>query len=335
MQRHQLSPFILVMFITGAIDSIRNLPSMALFGQHILLFYGIAVLGFLIPTALITAELSLQTPQRAGIFAWCNDHLNPKAGLMAIWLQWVNTLVWFPSILAFIANTAAYLIDPQLATHPGFTIGCMLGLYWLLTLINCFGVKVSAQFTSVCTVLGMLLPMTLLIGLGVVWWWQHPHLSSTPHHWLPAASWRQLPWSSLTAGITACLGMELIAVYTPQLKQPRKILPKTLICSTALITATTLLGVMAIALIIPSQKLSLIAGTLQTFKILLQQNHLSNALPVVIAAIALGTTGSMMNWMLSPAEGLQQASRDGLLPAWLNTINRFDAPTEFWCCKPF
>jgi glutamate:GABA antiporter len=326
-KKQHLSTLVLVLFITGSIDSIRNLPSMALFGSHVLFFYAIAAIGFLLPTALVTAELSLRSPQHTGIFGWCRQHLGARSGLLAIWLQWINTMIWYPSILAFLADTLAYLIDPTLASHRGFIVTITLTVYWALTLINCRGVKTSAEFAALCAVFGMLVPMLCLIVLAGIWLYHGEPVAITlhwntllPHHW------HDLSWPSLTATVTACLGMELVAVYTSAMKKPRQTLPKALVYSCQLIAITTVLGALAIALIIPTQKLSLIAGTLQTFTIICEQMHLAWLLPYLMIAIFIGTTGSMMNWMLSPAEGLRQASQAGLLPAFLQQNNRHGAP---------
>ena len=56
--------------------------------------------------------------------------------MVAIWLQWINTMVWYPTILSFIAGTAAYLIDPDLAQNKGYLVVCILIVFWGITLIN-------------------------------------------------------------------------------------------------------------------------------------------------------------------------------------------------------
>ena len=50
--------FALVMLITGSIDSIRNLPVSALFGSELIFYFLLGALIFLIPVALVSAELS-------------------------------------------------------------------------------------------------------------------------------------------------------------------------------------------------------------------------------------------------------------------------------------
>lgn len=42
--------------------------------------------------------------------------------MLAVWFQWINTLIWFPSILTFLAGTIAYLFNPDFAQNIKFTI---------------------------------------------------------------------------------------------------------------------------------------------------------------------------------------------------------------------
>ncbi|TAL66050.1 MAG: amino acid permease, partial [Legionella sp.] len=67
----KISVFALVLLITGAIDSIRNLPGAALFGSTIIFFFIFSAIVFLIPVALIAAELSATwADEEGGIYSW-------------------------------------------------------------------------------------------------------------------------------------------------------------------------------------------------------------------------------------------------------------------------
>ena len=90
----KISLFSLAMLITGAIDSIRNLPASALFGAEILFFFALAAICFLLPTALISAELSASLPAEGGIYQWTKHAMGKNLGFVAVWLQWINTMVW-------------------------------------------------------------------------------------------------------------------------------------------------------------------------------------------------------------------------------------------------
>ena len=87
--------------MTGSIDSIRNLPTTALFGPSLIFFFILGAIFFLLPTGLISAELSSTWPDKGGIYQWTKMAFGEKTGVVAIWLQWINTMVWYPTIFVF------------------------------------------------------------------------------------------------------------------------------------------------------------------------------------------------------------------------------------------
>src|SRR3990167_3266322 len=131
----KITTFALTLLITGSIDSIRNLPATALFGSTLIFFFIFAAVFFLIPTALVSAELTANIGE-GGIYQWTRRAFGEKAGFLAIWLQWINVVVWLPTILSFIAGTAAYLIDPALAQNKLYLVSVIIGTFWIITLIN-------------------------------------------------------------------------------------------------------------------------------------------------------------------------------------------------------
>ena len=125
--KEKITPFALVLLISGAIDSVRNLPGTALFGSTLIFFFIFSALLFLIPVSLIAAELaSSWSEEEGGIYSWVKQAFGPNLAFFAIWLQWINTMVWYPTILSFIAATLAYLIEPSLAQNKFYLISVIL-----------------------------------------------------------------------------------------------------------------------------------------------------------------------------------------------------------------
>lgn len=56
--KNNLSLLMLTGLIIISVDSVRNLPSLAVFGEYLPLFFIIGVVFFLVPVAFISAELS-------------------------------------------------------------------------------------------------------------------------------------------------------------------------------------------------------------------------------------------------------------------------------------
>lgn len=329
MQKKALTLFPLIMLIAGAIDSIRNLPATALFGPSLIFFCIAAALLFLIPTGLISAELSAKFPKEGGIYNWTRRAFGEKWAVLAIWLQWINTMVWYPTILAFIAGTLAYLVDPHLADNKLYLITTTLITFWLLTIINCFGLKVSAQFVKICTLIGMVLPMAFIIILGALWLCLHlPRQIHFSFHSIFPSPHNLNGWTSLTAIIAAYLGMELATVHITHVKHPRKTFPRALMISVVIILTTMTLGALSIAIVIPHGEINLVDGTLQAFGHFLHAYHLQFLTPILTCMILLGAIGSMVNWVISPAKGLMQAAIDGYLPQLFARSNAHGVATS-------
>jgi glutamate:GABA antiporter len=320
---NKISTLALVLLITGAIDSIRNLPATALFGSTLPFFFIFSAIVFFIPVALIAAELSSTwSEDEGGIYYWIELAFGKDIAFLGIWLQWVNTIVWFPTILSFIAGTAAYLIEPSLAQNKVYLVSMILVVFWLLTLLNLRGLKTSARFASICAVVGMIIPMILIIVLAFVWIIKgNPiQLHFTYDNIFPNLSKSQ-SWVSLTAIMTAFLGMELAAVHVKQIENPKKNYPKAMLYSVLLILSTMIFGSLAIAFVLPQGQIHLVDGVMQAYSNFFSTYHLEWFLPVIVIMLLIGSLGGMINWIISPAKGLLLAAQHGYLPKFLSTTN--------------
>lgn len=326
----KISTVALVLLITGAIDSVRNLPSTALFGSTVIFFFVLSALFFLIPIALVSAELSSTwAEEEGGIYSWVRHAFGPYWAFFTIWLQWINTLVWYPTILSFIAGTLAYLIDPALAQNKTYLIGIILSVFWLLTFISLFGLKTSARVAGYCAMFGMIIPMGFIILLGIIWvCGNHPlAISLNLQHVIPHMN-DKLSWSSLTAIMTAFLGMELAAVHVRQIEHPQRNFPRAMLYSVILILITMIFGSLAIAVVLPQEKISLVQGVMQAFDNFFAAYHLKLLLPLTVIMILIGSIGGMINWIISPSKGLLLAANDGFLPKQFYQLNRHGIPSR-------
>lgn len=318
-----LTVFGLAMLITGAIDSIRNLPTTALFGSTLIFFFIISAIVFLIPLTLISAELSAAWRDKGGVYDWVKMAMGDHVGFFAIWLQWINTMVWYPTILSFIAATFSYFIDPALANNKTYLISIILGVFWLQTLINLRGVETSTWFASVCTVVGMIIPMVAIFILGIIWLVSGKPLQIhfTWNDLLPSFH-QSTSWISLTAIITAFLGIELASVHVQNVKEPQKTFPKALLISLVIILSTMIFGSLAIAFVLPQSQISLVGGVMQAFSSYLDAYHIGWMLPVLTAMVLIGSIGGMVNWIISPARGLRHAAENHYLPKFFCNVNK-------------
>lgn len=325
----KISLFSLVFLIVAAIDSIRNLPAAALFGSSLIFFFLFSAIIFLIPVSLMAAEFSSRYPEEGGIFHWVRNAFGEQMGLLAIWLQWINTMVWYPTILAFLAGTAAYLFDPALAQSKPFLISVILIAFWSLTLMNLRGLHISARINSICGVIGTIFPMLLLIGLGVAWAsvGNPIQISFSLKAIFPTLN-TSANWVSLIAIMASFLGMELSGVHIREIANPQKNFPKALGISVFILLFTMLFGSLSIASVIPEKEIRLVDGIMQTASRFFESLHIPSAGPVLALVVMTGTFGGMINWLISPAKGLLHAAERGFLPRYFAVKNHQEVPAR-------
>ena len=326
-KKHALSIFSLTMITVGSVDSIRNLPATALFGSQLIAFFLLGAFFFLLPTALVSAELASGWSKQGGVYHWVKEAFGKKMGFLAIWLQWIENVIWYPTILSFVAGTIGYLIDPMLAANPYFLWGVIVSSFWGATWVNLRGMKSSALLSNVCAVSGLLLPMTLIIGLGVAWLMggNTAHVQFDLHSTLP--HWQESSmWVSLTAIIMSFCGIEIATVHANDVNNPQHAFPKALVYSVGIILSTLILGSLAIAVVLPQHEINLVAGIMQAFDAFFARYHLLWMMPVVAVMLVMGGLGGVSNWIIAPTKGLLIAAQDGNLPLQFQRVNRHGAP---------
>lgn len=323
MTHKKITLFSLVLLIVAAIDSIRNLPASALFGSALIFFFIFSAIVFLIPTSLVAAELSATFPEKGGVYHWVKTAFGEKWAMIAIWLQWINTMVWYPTILSFIAGTAAYLVNPELAQNKWYLISCILVVFWGVTLVNLKGIHMSAKINSICALVGTIFPMIFLIVLGAIWVFNgHPLQISLNTETLFPSLTETTNWVSLIAIMASFLGIELAGVHVNDIREPQRNFPKAVMFSSLFILLSMVFGSLSIAFVLPEKEINLVAGVIQVFSNLFDSFGLKGLTPVLTVLIVVGSIGGITNWLISPAKGLMHAAEFGYMPSFFMKKNK-------------
>jgi amino acid transporter len=318
----KLNTLALTLLIAGSIDITRNLPASALLGSSLIFFFLFATFFFLIPTMLVSAELSANIDD-GGVYEWGRRAFGPRVGFLAVWLQWSSNVVWFPAVLSSVAGTATYLIDPALAQNKLYLVSVILFIFWGLTLINLRGLHLSAKFTSFCSMSGLIIPLVFIIAILIAWLSLdkplqiHLSLADAMPNWHEMSS-----WVSLTGIMLGFMGLELATVHIKEVNYPQKTFPRALIISTFIILATMVMGSLVIAFLIPAKDINLVNGTIQAFAFFFNTFHMSWLTPVLTVLLIIGGVGGIVSWIISPAKGLWQASQHRFLPAYFEQVNK-------------
>lgn len=323
-----LSVFSLVMINVIAVDSLRTLPLTAKLGLPLISYYLLAALIFFIPVALVSAELATAFPKTGGLYVWVREAFGKRAGFITIWLQWIYNVVWYPTIMAFIAATLSYLIAPELAQNKVYLLVSIISLFWLFTFVNCFGMKISSLVSEFGAAFGTLFPMIGITVLGGIWLIQGRPVEVGSHtSWIPDFS--TLGNISLfPAVLFGLLGMEMSAVHAEEVKNPQRDYPRALLYSTIIIFSTLVLGSLAIVIVIPNSKLSVVSGLIDAYDIFFKAYDMPGMTKLTALLIILGGLSGVSAWIIGPTKGLLVAARDGCIPAVFSKVNQHGAPTN-------
>jgi putative glutamate/gamma-aminobutyrate antiporter len=322
-----LSLFTLAMINVATIGSVKNWPVTAEYGLSSIFYLLVAALLFFIPTALISAELATGWPEKGGVFLWVKEAFGHRTGFLAIWLQWVQNVAWYPTILSFIASTLAYAINPTLADNKLYTILLVLAVFWGATLANMRGMKTSGWISSAGTVLGTFIPAGVIIVLGALWVILGKPLE-IPLTWdglIPKLN-KVDDLVFFTGVILSLMGMEMPAVHVNDVKNPQKNFPRAILLSTILILGLSIPGILAIALVVPQSEINLLSGSIQAFALVVEAFGLNWLIPVMAILIAVGAIASLSTWLIGPSRGLLAAAQAGDLPPALRKLNKQEMP---------
>lgn len=322
-----LGLFALAMINVAAVLSVRNFPSMAIYGWSCIGWYIIGAILFLIPISLAGAELATGWPEGGGVYAWVKQAFGEKGGFTALFCEWSNNLVWFPTVLSFIASTLAFALTPALAANPWYMFTVMMIAFWGTTAIAYFGEEVSTKFGNIGVILGSIIPAILIILLGL-WWIGSGQALVLPHLTLgamiPTIDLSTLPFFATIILLFA--GMEMAGFHALETKNPQKDFPRAMALSAAIIVVCTVLATLAIAVVIPANQLNLASGVMQAIQYFFNAAHVPWLVAPMAVLITLGGVVSLAAWLIGPAKGLGIVAEEGNMPPLFDRTNKYGAP---------
>ncbi|MEI6242788.1 MAG: amino acid permease [Chlamydiota bacterium] len=328
------SIFMLAMINVAAMCNIANLPLTATYGFSSLFYYLLGAILFFIPLALVSAELATGWPQTGGVYIWVREALGEKYGFLAIWLQWVENVIWYPTILSFMAITIAYIFNPDLVQNKAYIITTTLVIFWGVTFLNFFGIKISGWISTLCVVGGTIFPMLLFIGLGSFWLFLG-HPSQIEFSWKTfVPPMNEFKYYSLFAGLLfAFSGLEMSAVHAREVEHPQKNYPKAILLSTIMIFFLISFSALSMAVVLPVSKIAFGTGPIAALSSFLSVFNLNWALPIIACCIAFGSFGMVSTWIIGPSKGIYATAHNGELPPFLQKTNKRSVPVVILICQ--
>jgi glutamate:GABA antiporter len=324
----------------AVVTSLRGLPLLAKEEMTMFAYLVFTVVFYLVPASLVSAELGgAFADKKGGIYAWVGEAFGIRWGFLAIWLQWIQNVVWYPVALTFGAAALAYTIGrPELAKDGVFVGSFCIIVYWLATFVVLQGVEVFARIANWTFILGTIVPGVGLLLL-LAYWVSSGHLIAWQHltDAAVADSGQARYWPSIhgfgtvafLAGIVLLFaGVEVQAVHVTEMKQPSREYPFAIGLGAIISLVIFTLGAIPIAAILPYEKISLQSAVFDTYNAVIADVwHIGWLVPVLSFLVGIGAISGVFAWLGSPCQGLLATADDGELPPVLQHTNKHGMPT--------
>ncbi len=312
----------------AAIVSLRGLPAEAEYGLSSIFYYLFAAVCFLIPVAFASAQMATTYPQKGGVFRWVGEAFSPRMGFLAIWLQWLQNSIWFPTVLTFAAVSVAFVGpnlsgDIALSSNKIYTLAVILGVYWLSTFSNFFGIKISGLITKWGTILGTLLPAAVIIILGITYVIMGGQIQ------MPLQASTLIPdignFDGLSLAVSIFLfytGLEMSAIHIRDMKKPETQYPRSIFITVIMVVAIFVLGTLALGFVIPQGEINLTSSLLVGYNKLFEFFGVPLLGQIMAGMLALGVFAGVTTWIAGPSKGLLNVGQAGYLPKFFQYVNK-------------
>lgn len=324
----RMGVFTLAMINVSAIVSLRGLPAESTYGLSSAFYYIFAAVFFLIPVSLVAAELTTGWPEKGGVFRWVGEAFGPRLGFLAIWLQWIQTTIWFPTVLTFAAVSIAFMgpnqsWDAALSSNNVYVLCLVLLVYWLATFLNFRGMRTSGSITKWGSLLGTVIPAALLVLMGMIYWGMgNPiDISMQASDFVPDLS----NFNNIVLAASIFLfyaGMEMSAVHVKDVENPGRNYPLAIGMASVITVLIFVFGTLAIGFIIPKSQINLVQSLLVAYDKLFAYFGLGWLGPVMALCLTFGVLAQVVAWVGGPSKGLLEVGRAGYLPRFMQYTNR-------------
>src|SRR5215471_1103593 len=215
-----LNSFDLVVIFVALVLFVANASTVQFAGSAAFVFWGLGFLTFLIPGALVTAQLGRMFPEEGSLYVWTQKALGPFWGFFA------GFVAWWPGVLVMVLTgslvvTLSQAINSSLFSHPWQQGLIVLAVGWFSCLLGTLRFRLTQNYVNVQFVLYS--ACLILIGVsGFVWLAQgHAAANSFAFHASGLTGWGQ--WTFFSTVVLALLGIEVPMNMGVEIKSEKSI----------------------------------------------------------------------------------------------------------------
>lgn len=347
--KKSLGLYDIVLMNVTAIIGLRWITIAAAGGASSVFMWIFAAFMFFVPLGLVSSELATGWPKQGGLYVWVKEAFGDKPAFITSWFYWINNLFYYPSLLAFIAVTLAFLIDPLLVQHGLLTgnatladsklyvCGLTLVLFWLLTFINCKGIRIGKWLANLSGLFGTIMPGLTIIVLGAasVFLLKRPIPTDYSFDKLIPSLSSFSDISFLSTLMFAMAGIELTPTLAGDTENPEKTFPRATLISAVIIAIIYIIGTVAMTMILSPDKIGSASGIMAAMKLLSSELNFPFLLTGMAIMITLGNFGGVGVWIIGPIKMLFESTRQGVFPEFFVRLNDDGMPRNAMIVQAF
>ena len=286
----------LVFLNVCAVLGIRWLATAAQMGPSSLVLWVLAVVIYFIPSGLTVRELSSRDSSEGGVYLWSQSAFGEVHGFIVGWTYWVNNLVYFPSLLLFIAGTFLFVGGDAwlgLSESGWYNATFSLTLLWIIIGANVVGLKHGKWVHNV----GAMATLAVFLVLAVSGIWVWLEVGSATDFAASSLAPDLTDFSTLTFFATmtfAFAGLELSSTMGDEIVNPARSIPRAMVISGALVACIYILGTGLLMVALPAGEIDVVTGIAQALAAIgdrIAQPGLAIAGTILVCMSATGVLG--------------------------------------------
>ena len=324
--------------------TVYEYPVFATSGFATVFYVVVAGIFWFIPVALIAAEFaSIKLWPKEGIFSWVSRTLGDRFGFVAIFFQWFQITVGFITMIFFIVGALSYVLNwPEMITTPWIYFLFTIGIFWVITFSQFFGTKLTTLISRIGFVGGIIIPVSILFGMGILYIVNGEPLQITFSMQTLIPDFSKIDTLVVFAGfILAFMGIEASATHIDELNNSKKTYPIVMIGIVVLAIVLDSLGGIIIASVINLDTLGANIGLIQALEFLFSYTFKTFGLgaeavaygaiaaKVIALVICFGVVAEIAAWVVGPSKGMYQSAKRGYLPSFFAKQNKYKVPVNF------
>ena len=310
-----------------AIANLNVVPVIAASGPTTVWLWLVALVFFFLPQGISVIELAERYPAEGGIYLWAKEIFGDFHGFMCGWCYWTSNLFFIPTLLFYFVGIVTYTAGPSLghtAESPLFFFVLTVGLLWLATLANLYGMGVGKWVNNIGG-FGTLIAASILIILAAMMVSKHGMTIPASNFAIQRVDWKVI--SSFGVICFGLVGLELGPIMGDEIRDPRRNVPRGVLAGGVLSGALYVGATTALLLAVPQENLKVLQGVLQGVDGMTKKLGVGGLLLPLAAMIGVSIIGSTSAWLSGSARILFVSGLDRYLPRVFGKVHpRYGTP---------